>query len=144
MQLRRVRGRVEDTYRYRNRTCRCRLGLTHLLSAWFSLGVRSKTDRGKTNDGDATSIHPCTEGPRRPSYESSSSCIGHHQRAELEADVCLIPTYLLYSIRTWARILGIATSPLHSGPFPSCWFFCQPSPRLFLLHCPSSPLLYRL
>lgn len=59
-QLRRVRGRVEDTYRYKNRTCRCRLGLTHLLSAWFSLGVRSQTDRGKTDDGDATSIHPCS------------------------------------------------------------------------------------
>lgn len=59
-QLRRVRGRVEDTYRYKNRTCRCRLGLTHLLSAWFSLGVRSQIDRGKTNDGDATSIHPCS------------------------------------------------------------------------------------
>lgn len=36
----------------------------HLLGAWFSPGVRSKTDRGKANDGDATSIHPCTENPR--------------------------------------------------------------------------------
>lgn len=53
-------GRRHVQYRYRNRTCRCRLGLTHLLSAWFSLGVRSQTDRGKTNDGDATSIHPCS------------------------------------------------------------------------------------
>lgn len=78
-QLRRVRGRVEDTYRYKIRTCRCRLGLTRLLSAWFSLGVRSQTDQGKTNDGDATSVHPCSmygepSNPRRPSYESSSSC----------------------------------------------------------------------